>query len=620
MESSHHYLGMFPPVYPAGLASYPQPVIPAKREDDDVQFVSSNPVKKRKIGGYQPVTPHSTTDSPAAGTPAPINNQPSEPAKPISQPERRGSTGMVDHSLTARLPDVDPMRGCSMPTPERACHSESFWTAPYTGPPFSPPVSPKSLPEHVSPSMLGIDKNHGSAPVCTSGTNETLADIPAPIPPVMPSTMTSPHVYQAQLSEEQGTPSQMQAETENHAETAKETPTAPSVPTAPMLAGITDLGKVDTMPAPEADGTIITQQTAESGPTLNQSNAETESKNALRDLLEQQVHPHSSKINDPSFPFHSHTHQNTHTSNLLNAGVHNPAHGTSDIQTGACADSPASGAKAPCRQCVEARLRQQAANMAINSGLPNGTNASTTSQAPLPPSSMQQPWTNLLGLNPYHNAMAGAMYNPLLQQSLLAGPAGHFAVHPQQPHLGAGIPPQQPAGHMFHLGPPSPAPQTPAYVTQQPPTQTAKPAAATISKPQATRVPDTQPTTKHIIVDIADTCLNMFPFQEVAKRHNQPEQKIRDIFSAVIQVPLLRCPTDKRRAGKLGTARVKEFTQAKKEVQAQKGNAGQQQMRQDSPNQNLSQMPYMPSAWDVAQFMGPSDVRLGALPKYSPPW
>ncbi|KAK1708360.1 hypothetical protein BDP67DRAFT_546959 [Colletotrichum lupini] len=574
MESSHHYLGMFPPVYPTGLAPYPQPVIPSKREDDDVQFVSSNPVKKRKIGGYQLVTPHSTTDSPAAGTHAPINNQPSEPAKPISQPERRGSTGMVDHSPAARLPDVDPMRGCSMPTQERACHSESFWTAPSTGPQCSPPVSPKSLPEHISPSMLGIDKNDGSAP----------------------------------------------AETENHAETAKETPTAPSIPTAPMLAGITDLGKMNSMPASEADGTIILQQTAESVSTLNHSNAETESKNDLRDLLDQQVSLHSSKISDPPFPFHTHTHQNTHTSKPLNADVHNTAHGASDIQTGACADRPASGAKAPCRQCVEARLRQQAANMTVNSGLPNGTNASAPSQAPLPPSSLQQPWTNLLGLNPYHNAMAGAMYTPLLQQSLMAGPAGHFAVHPQQPHLGAGIPPQQPAGHMFHLGPTSPAPQTPAYVTQQPPTQAAKPEAATLSKPQSTRVPDTQPTTKHIIVDIADTCLNMFPFQEVAKRHNQPEQKIRDIFSAVIQVPLLRCPTDKRRAGKLGTARVKEFMQAKKEVQAQKGNAGQQQMRQDSPNQNLSHMPYMPSAWDVAQFMGPSDVRLGALPKYSPPW
>ncbi|KAK6224586.1 hypothetical protein QIS74_02913 [Colletotrichum tabaci] len=166
---------------------------------------------------------------------------------------------------------------------------------------------------------------------------------------------------------------------------------------------------------------------------------------------------------------------------------------------------------------------------------------------------------------------------------------------------------------MFHFGSASPTPQTQAYVTQQPPVKAIKAAPAS-SKPQTSRIPDTQLTTKHIVVDIADTCLDIFPFAEVAKRHNQPEQKVRDIFAAVIQVPLLRCPTDKRRAGKLGTARVKEFNQAKKEMQAQQGNTGQ--ARQESPNQ----MTYPSSAWDVAQFMGASDVRLGGLTQYSGPW
>ncbi|OHE94738.1 hypothetical protein CORC01_09955 [Colletotrichum orchidophilum] len=606
MDSSHHYSGMFPPAYSTGLAPYPRPVIPAKREDDDVQFVSSNPVKKRRIDDYQPVTQHSTTKSPALGRPVPISHQTSEAAKPTSQPERRGSTGMVDHSPTARLPDVDPMRGCSMPTPERSCHSESFWTSPCTGEQSSPPVSPKSLPEPISPSVLGIENSHGPAPSIMSGTNETVADFPGPVP----SLMASSHLYQAQVSGEQGTPSQFQPETENHTETAKD---VPSAPTAPALAGVTDQGNTNSVPASVADGKTIPHQTAESGPMLTYPCAEVESKNTTRDLLDQQADLHSSKINDFPFPFHTHTHQTTNVSSPLTSEIYSTIHGTSDNQTGACADRPASGAKGPCRQCVEVRLRQQAASMAANSGLTNGTKASTTSQTPLPPSSIQQPWTHLLGLNPYHNAMAGAIYNPLLQQSLMAGPAGHFAVHSQQPHLGPTLPAQQPAGHMFHLGPPSPVPQAQAFAAQQPTAQPAKPATA-ISKPQKNRLIDTQPATKHIIVDIADTCLNMFPFQEVAKRHNQPEQKVRDIFSAVIQVPLLRCPTDKRRAGKLGTTRVKEFTQAKKEVQAQKGNPGQ--TRQDSPNQ----MPYMPSAWDVAQFIGPSDVRLGALPKYSPLW
>ncbi|GJC78065.1 hypothetical protein ColLi_00903 [Colletotrichum liriopes] len=258
-------------------------------------------------------------------------------------------------------------------------------------------------------------------------------------------------------------------------------------------------------------------------------------------------------------------------------------------------------------------MRQQAANLAAATGLPSTPKAQTLTQTSAPSSTIQQPWAHLLGLNPYHNAMAGAMYGSLLQQPLMAGPTGPFTGPPQQSHLPPGLPPHQSGGSMFHFGSVSPMPQPQAYFTQQSP---AKPIKAAIGnqKSQMTRLPDTQLTTKHIIVDIADTCLNVFPFAEVAKRHNQPEQKVRDIFSAVIQVPLLRCPTDKRRAGKLGTVRVKEFNQAKKEVQAQQGNAGQP--RQGSPNQ----MAYMPSAWDVAQFMGSSDVRPSGLPQYSGPW
>ncbi|OHX00864.1 hypothetical protein CSPAE12_00442 [Colletotrichum incanum] len=258
-------------------------------------------------------------------------------------------------------------------------------------------------------------------------------------------------------------------------------------------------------------------------------------------------------------------------------------------------------------------MRQQAANIAAARGFPSAPTAQTLTQTSVPSSTIQPPWAHLLGLNPYHNAMAGAMYGSLLQQPLMTGPTGPFTAPPQQSHLPHGLPSHQSGGSMFHFGSVSPMPQPQAYVTQQSPAKPIK-AATGNQKSQMTRILDTQLTTKHIIVDIADTCLNVFPFAEVAKRHNQPEQKVRDIFSAVIQVPLLRCPTDKRRAGKLGTVRVKEFNQAKKEVQAQQGNAGQP--RQDSPNQ----MAYMPSAWDVAQFMGPSDVRPGGLPQCSGPW
>ncbi|KAI0888892.1 uncharacterized protein GGS22DRAFT_152643 [Annulohypoxylon maeteangense] len=71
----------------------------------------------------------------------------------------------------------------------------------------------------------------------------------------------------------------------------------------------------------------------------------------------------------------------------------------------------------------------------------------------------------------------------------------------------------------------------------------------------------------NLIVDVAETCQEKFPFDEVAKRHNVPVEKVFDIFAAIIQVPLLRCPTDRRRAGRLATSRVKEYTKIKKAIQ-----------------------------------------------------
>jgi 3-deoxy-D-manno-octulosonic-acid transferase len=69
-----------------------------------------------------------------------------------------------------------------------------------------------------------------------------------------------------------------------------------------------------------------------------------------------------------------------------------------------------------------------------------------------------------------------------------------------------------------------------------------------------------------MLVDIAQTCQDNFPFALIAKRHNQPIQKVFDIFSAVVQIPLLRSAVDARRSGKLGSLRMKEFGEMKKNV------------------------------------------------------
>lgn len=53
-----------------------------------------------------------------------------------------------------------------------------------------------------------------------------------------------------------------------------------------------------------------------------------------------------------------------------------------------------------------------------------------------------------------------------------------------------------------------------------------------------------------------------------------PIDKVFDVFAAIIQVPLLRCPTDRRRPGKLATGRIKEYNKAKMDIQESRTTEG----------------------------------------------
>ena len=69
------------------------------------------------------------------------------------------------------------------------------------------------------------------------------------------------------------------------------------------------------------------------------------------------------------------------------------------------------------------------------------------------------------------------------------------------------------------------------------------------------------------IVDIAETCQDLFPFAEVAERHSVPIKKVFDTFSAIIQLPLLRNADDRRRHGSLGKQRMREYRDARKAME-----------------------------------------------------
>lgn len=63
---------------------------------------------------------------------------------------------------------------------------------------------------------------------------------------------------------------------------------------------------------------------------------------------------------------------------------------------------------------------------------------------------------------------------------------------------------------------------------------------------------------------MAETVEEIFPFEEVARRHGVLQRKVVEALAAVVQLPLLKCATDKRRAGKLGSERMKEYREARK--------------------------------------------------------
>ncbi|TGO34821.1 hypothetical protein BHYA_0181g00220 [Botrytis hyacinthi] len=71
----------------------------------------------------------------------------------------------------------------------------------------------------------------------------------------------------------------------------------------------------------------------------------------------------------------------------------------------------------------------------------------------------------------------------------------------------------------------------------------------------------------NLIIDIAQTSQDTFPFAEVAARHNKPIQKVFDTFSAIIQLPLLKQAAEGRRHGPLGSERMRMYREAKRAME-----------------------------------------------------
>lgn len=173
---------------------------------------------------------------------------------------------------------------------------------------------------------------------------------------------------------------------------------------------------------------------------------------------------------------------------------------------------------------------------------------------------------------------------------------------PQSPQGQQNQEQQTPQGQVLHYVPGSGQPQPPQYVQSQlqpspqhgmlqrpmimhpqalappgpHPTSSEQPPAPEITAQaaEATQQPSpiSEPAKEHspnLIVDIAETCEELFPWDEVAKRHGVTRVKVVETFGAVIQLPLLRSTGDKKKHGKLATSRLREYTKAKKDAEAQ---------------------------------------------------
>ncbi|KAL2754387.1 hypothetical protein ACRALDRAFT_1081444 [Sodiomyces alcalophilus JCM 7366] len=647
------------------LASTTRNTVSVKREDDDVQFVSSNPVKKRKVdhplakpteslpltsaAGERPALSHlcpgtgtmnlghqsQIKPSPGLRTDTPNQdvhgNHTQRQQVECGHPELRVSTGTYNLRASATSPVSAYPRGCSVPSPSHKFFQDTFWTAPATRPRSSPALSPKQLPEHISPSVLKLNP---SQPFTTHAESlDTTKDLltskaPSPQPMDQPEVVAGVKTSSAneQLTSACYAPPGATQEIRSQTDTKRSQHSQNLQAVAPLaipdsLSCHPDQSLDRQSDGIDTGGVALQSQIPPQRPEMSGANFHVSNSLCTSGEPAQSGSPVNSSNqgpvvrepapNRPPVPGHQ---QHRDTRGPCNDGSHL--------------------VKSPCRKCLEARLRSQAAALAAGAvPVLNHSIAQPVNSQHAYPSLIPSAWTPPTNTAPFAAHFTGpTAYGSFLHQQLNPGQlgltSGHYPSH--------GNSAMAPSMSTVNMGPSlalpvsQMAPNFQQYTSGPNSSRTAAPMSAKRPAPRPSQ-PQTQSNGKHIIVDIADTCLELFPFDEVAQRHNQPVQKVRDVFNAIIQVPLLRCATDKRRAGKLGTARVREFNQARREMQSSgnvgEGGMGKSTMHSRPPqrqtaslHQQRDQQQQQPSAWEVSQFMGPSDMRLGPYAPSGGPW
>ncbi|KAH8201290.1 hypothetical protein TruAng_004534 [Truncatella angustata] len=524
------------------------PVVPSKRSDDDIQFISSQPVKKQKLTHTKlqiKITPsapqyhhdlqeqqhplpdhHVSRYSPILIpniqlTPPEQGNDYEKETTTAQPQERRVSTGMV--GLPSGFPQTDSaymMRGVSLPIYTSLQNFVLNQPHDRVRPLSSPPLSPKQLPPmsmmHPNAPPLSNDGPQGrSQPMTPKSSHNTYQTLP-------------------------------QSTTRLNSATVMTRPLTPTSSPSPVQ---TIRMEKSMSSMPQSSLISATQQYEQSPDRLKQTHAPL-----------------------PPIP-------RQHFSNHLAA-------------------NRLTGPKPPCQACAaQSVVRARAQGLPVPMMEMQRTPTHTTPQMPCPPVQSYPPsrpqFMAMPGFKPgFHPMMMpmhahnfGGLITPPNNMSIQQHPITPWQKTPVWMSTAQQATTTTKTGTPRQTSPPAPTPQ-PLSLQNATPVHPAL--HATHRKPA-----------RNLIVDIAETCQEIFPFEDVAKRQDVPVEKVIEVFTAIIGVPLQRSANDRRRPGREATTRIREYQRAKREIQ--------DVTRSDGAEGNKNEIVVRP--FDIAQMMGPLNLR-----------
>lgn len=597
----------------------------AKRgPEDDVQFVAAHPVKKFRDDGEQ----SQTVDQQAIG---------------VASLTCQNSSSPLSHAGVSASPPLGrPTRGSSLPTMDNFTFPPLNSEIPSQTSQSSPLLSPRQLPPLAMPNHAHATTEMpaaGSIPQAKAIVPWQMPCLPPNLVPSNQSTSSSqsagfvpfqpPLCEQSQAVREQDESRQSSGVTkepglswahqDNVGCQGQETSQNPGFPAIREVPGAEPHQSKSPHDAskqaeqPPAHGVVPSSSSSEaqsglqlSAPTTKEAGSEAHSQEALDGANTQLSHPQPPPPKAPCLACEQSRQHNMFIPGHGHLTGHQP--------------------QSPYPWYVPGATQQHmhmgtGYNMAANASQNIQPRAHPTpaSHAPLgyilPPHVQSQMPMTLA--RPF--ASAGMSGSESLQSILLQNQGQQVPPGQQVPHLSSTYSQQmtqpqymQSQLHPFHQ--PLVLPRSFLAPSLVAPTQTAAAPPQPSPTPSIARAPTPPEPREHspnLIVDIAETCEDSFPWEEVAQRHNVSRQKVVETFSAVVQLPLLRCTTDKRRHGNLATSRLRQYTKAKRDVEAAKASSSTSQpsptatSAASSQAQSHGDRAILPVVWEMANTMAP---------------